>query len=194
MCNSAFQSNQYELHKKAFDTIIEKYNLKTEEKSNEIAELLTNGTDGVNAQQFAEKFGMEVQEAVVFLEWIKVGINFKQTAIDTAKQSGFDDIAKKSGKKKGKKKRWCRDGGYAFARKSSEPWDDESDLCFRIWHARDIEKIQSPKMPYGNVDTDLPVNDKSSFIYKEYLFSNHTHTTMDPLHFVPLVWHINLIL
>lgn len=105
MCNSVFQSNQYELHKKAFDTIIEKYNLKTEQKSNEIAELLTNGTDGVNAQQFAEKFGMEVQEAVVFLEWIKVGINFKQTAIDTAKQSGFDDIAKKAEKKKGKKKR-----------------------------------------------------------------------------------------
>eukprot|EP00536_Pseudo-nitzschia_multiseries_P009717 jgi/Psemu1/288637/fgenesh1_pg.279_\ len=104
VCNSEFQSNQYELHKKAFDAIIEKYNLKTEKRSSEIAELLTNGTDGVNAPEFAEKFGMEVQEAVVFLEWIKVGINFKAQAIDTAKQAGFSDIAKKA-KKGGKQKR-----------------------------------------------------------------------------------------
>mmetsp|Transcript_23669 Transcript_23669/g.65707 ORF Transcript_23669/g.65707 Transcript_23669/m.65707 type:complete len:140 (-) Transcript_23669:1046-1465(-) len=95
VCNSEFQSNQYELHKKAFDAIIEKYNLKTEKRSSEIAELLTNGTDGVNAAEFAEKFGMEVQEAVVFLEWIKVGIDFKTKAIDTAKQAGFNDIHKK---------------------------------------------------------------------------------------------------
>mmetsp|Transcript_38991 Transcript_38991/g.44479 ORF Transcript_38991/g.44479 Transcript_38991/m.44479 type:complete len:112 (+) Transcript_38991:51-386(+) len=84
-----FQTEQYELHKKAFDAIIVKYNLKTEEKSTEISELLTNGTDGVNAANFAEKFGMDVEEAVVFLEWIKIGIKFKTTAVDTAKQSGF---------------------------------------------------------------------------------------------------------
>ena len=84
-----YQTQQYELHKKAFDTIIDKYNLKTEEKSNEIAELLTNGTDGVSAGDFAEKFGMDVQEAVVFLEWIKVGIKFKTEAVDAAKKSGF---------------------------------------------------------------------------------------------------------
>jgi len=96
---SEYQMQQYELHKKAFDTIIEKYNLKTEQKSTEIAELLTNGTDGVNAGEFAEKFGMDVQEAVVFLEWIKVGINFKKTAIDTATKAGFNDIAKKAGQR-----------------------------------------------------------------------------------------------
>ncbi len=112
---SEYQMQQYELHKKAFDTIIEKYNLKTEQKSNEIAELLTNGTDGVNAAAFAEKFGMDIQEAVVFLEWIKVGIKFKQEAIDTAKASGFNNVAKQvikpkpkttgNPKKKGKKNR-----------------------------------------------------------------------------------------
>jgi len=95
VCNSEYQSHQYEIHKKAFDTIIEKYNLKTEKKSTEIAELLTNGTDAVNAGEFAEKFGMDVQEAVVFLEWIKVGVDFKVQAIDTAKKSGFDGIAGK---------------------------------------------------------------------------------------------------
>ena len=51
--------------------------------------LLTNGTDGVSAGDFAEKFGMDVQEAVVFLEWIKVGIKFKTEAVDAAKKSGF---------------------------------------------------------------------------------------------------------
>jgi hypothetical protein len=82
--------NQYELHKKAFDAIIEKYNLKTEEKSTEIAELLTtSGENNVTAQQFADQFGMDVQEAVVFLEWVKVGVKFKEQAIDTAKKAGF---------------------------------------------------------------------------------------------------------
>eukprot|EP00566_Odontella_aurita_P024268 CAMPEP_0113532196 /NCGR_PEP_ID=MMETSP0015_2-20120614/3919_1 /TAXON_ID=2838 /ORGANISM="Odontella" /LENGTH=97 /DNA_ID=CAMNT_0000431119 /DNA_START=97 /DNA_END=390 /DNA_ORIENTATION=- /assembly_acc=CAM_ASM_000160 len=95
-----YQTQQYELHKKAFDAIIEKYNLKTEKRSNEIAVLLTNGTDGVNAGDFAKKFGMDVQEAVVFLEWIKVGIAFKTKAIDTAQQSGFNDIGSKVGKKR----------------------------------------------------------------------------------------------
>ena len=111
--DSDYQMQQYELHKQAFDRIIEKYNLKTEEKSTQIAELLTNGTDGVNAGEFAGKFGMDVQEAIVFLEWIKVGIKFKQEAVDTARQSGFNDIAKKATKpkttgnpkKKGKKNR-----------------------------------------------------------------------------------------
>ena len=88
--NSEYQTQQYELHKKAFDTIIEKYNLKTEEKSTAIAEFLTNGTEGINAGDFAEKFSMDVEEAIVFLEWIKVGIKFKKEAIDTAKQSGFN--------------------------------------------------------------------------------------------------------
>eukprot|EP00534_Pseudo-nitzschia_fraudulenta_P003054 CAMPEP_0201127420 /NCGR_PEP_ID=MMETSP0850-20130426/30273_1 /ASSEMBLY_ACC=CAM_ASM_000622 /TAXON_ID=183588 /ORGANISM="Pseudo-nitzschia fraudulenta, Strain WWA7" /LENGTH=97 /DNA_ID=CAMNT_0047396275 /DNA_START=119 /DNA_END=412 /DNA_ORIENTATION=+ len=95
-----YQTSQYELHKKAFDAIIEKYNLKTEKRSNEIAELLTNGTDGVKAGDFANKFGMDVQEAVVFLEWIKVGIEFKKKAIDTAEQSGFNNISSKVGKKR----------------------------------------------------------------------------------------------
>ena len=113
--NPDYQMQQYELHKKAFDTIIDKYNLKTEQKSTEIAELLTDGADGVNAGEFAEKFGMDVQEAIVFLEWIKVGIKFKQEAVDTAKASGFNNVAKQvmkpkpkttgNPKKKGKKNR-----------------------------------------------------------------------------------------
>lgn len=85
---SEFQANQYELHKKAFDAIIEKYNLKTEQKSTEIAELLTSGSE-VTAPKFAAKFGMDVEEAVVFLEWVKVGVKFKEEAVDAAKKSGF---------------------------------------------------------------------------------------------------------
>jgi hypothetical protein len=86
--------HQFELHKKAFDAIVEKYNLKTEEKSTEIAELLTSGTDSVTAQQFAEKFAMDVQEAVVFLEWVKVGVTFKEQSIDTAKRAGFGAVSR----------------------------------------------------------------------------------------------------
>lgn len=89
VCNSEYQMHQYELHKKAFDTIIEKYNLKTEEKSTEIAELLTGGENSVTPQAFAERFGMDIQEAVVFLEWVKIGVKFKEQSVDTANEAGF---------------------------------------------------------------------------------------------------------
>ena len=91
-CNDAFQADQYTLHKKEFDRIIKAYKLDTEEKSDEIADFLTRGKDAnnaVSAPEFADKFGLAVEEAVVFLEWIKVGVKFKETAIDTAKRSGF---------------------------------------------------------------------------------------------------------
>jgi hypothetical protein len=81
--------NQYELHKRAFDVIVDKYNLKADETATEISELLTGGTNTVSAQDFADRFGMDVQEAVVFLEWVKVGVKFKEQSIDAAKKAGF---------------------------------------------------------------------------------------------------------
>ena len=91
-CNDTFQADQYTLHKQEFDRIVKSYKLDTEEKSEEIATFLTQGKDArnaVSAPAFAEKFGLKIEEAVVFLEWIKVGVKFKETAIDTAKKSGF---------------------------------------------------------------------------------------------------------
>jgi hypothetical protein len=86
--------HQYDLHKKAFDAIIEKYNLKTEQQSTEIAELLTSGENTVTPQAFAERFGMDLEEAVVFLEWIKVGVKFREQTTEMAKKSGLGGIAK----------------------------------------------------------------------------------------------------
>ncbi|CAJ1942406.1 unnamed protein product [Cylindrotheca closterium] len=83
------KEDQYALHKKEFDRIIAKYKLDDPKKAEGIAELLTNQDSGVSAPAFAEKFGMQVEEAVVFLEWIKVGIKFKEEAIDTAKKAGL---------------------------------------------------------------------------------------------------------
>ena len=108
------KEEQYALHKKEFDRIIAKYKLDAPDKTEDIAELLTNQDSGVSAPAFAEKFGMKVEEAVVFLEWIKgeyqslrclfarkkyppdslflsfpVGIKFKEEAIDTAKKAGL---------------------------------------------------------------------------------------------------------
>jgi MYND finger len=92
VCNDAFQADQHTLHKLEFDRIIQTYKLDRDDKATEIAELLTqnneNGT-AVSAPAFATKFGMKLEEAVVFLEWIKVGVRFKEQAIDTAKKSGF---------------------------------------------------------------------------------------------------------
>lgn len=90
VCDDAYQADQYTLHKQEFDRIIKKYKLNTEEKSSAIAEFLTVGEAGsVSAAQFAESFGTTPEEAVVFLEWIQVGVKFKQQAIDVANKSGF---------------------------------------------------------------------------------------------------------
>mmetsp|Transcript_23591 Transcript_23591/g.55878 ORF Transcript_23591/g.55878 Transcript_23591/m.55878 type:complete len:183 (+) Transcript_23591:156-704(+) len=89
VCDSLFQSNQYELHKKAFDVISQKYKLNDDKKATEIADLLTNGVDAITAPEFASKFSMELAEAVTFLEWIKIGVTFKEQSIDTAKKAGL---------------------------------------------------------------------------------------------------------
>jgi len=95
ICNDHHQADQYTLHKGEFDRIIKKYGLDSEEKATEISEFITS-TDSekkVSAQSFADKFGTTPEEAVVFLEWIKVGVKFKEQAIDVAKKSGFNAAA-----------------------------------------------------------------------------------------------------
>jgi len=91
VCNDSYKANQLTLHKQEFDRIIKHYKLDTDEKSEEIATFLTKSGDSsnVSASSFAEKFGTTNEEAVVFLEWIKVGVQFKEQSIDTAKQAGF---------------------------------------------------------------------------------------------------------
>eukprot|EP00568_Trieres_chinensis_P011984 CAMPEP_0183295148 /NCGR_PEP_ID=MMETSP0160_2-20130417/3216_1 /TAXON_ID=2839 ORGANISM="Odontella Sinensis, Strain Grunow 1884" /NCGR_SAMPLE_ID=MMETSP0160_2 /ASSEMBLY_ACC=CAM_ASM_000250 /LENGTH=145 /DNA_ID=CAMNT_0025456581 /DNA_START=125 /DNA_END=560 /DNA_ORIENTATION=- len=95
-CNDAFKADQYTLHKQGFDQIVKKYGLDTEDRSSEIADFLTkSGNASVSPEEFAGKFGMAVQEAVVFLEWIKVGVKFKEETLDAAKKSGSapgDDV------------------------------------------------------------------------------------------------------
>lgn len=106
-CNDGFQADQYTLHKREFDRIIQKYKLDTSQTSSRIADYLTTvqeGEDGnsggngsgVSAPDFANEFGMDVKEAVVFLEWIKVGVKFKEESIDTAEKSGFGVGGQKS--------------------------------------------------------------------------------------------------
>ena len=43
----------------------------------------------MSPNDFAAKFGTTPEEAVVFLEWIKVGIKFKEETLDVAKKSGL---------------------------------------------------------------------------------------------------------
>jgi aspartokinase len=87
-CNDAVQTDQHTLHKKEFDRIRKHYGLDSEEKSTEIAEYMTCG-ETVSAASFAEKFGTSMEEAVVFLEWIQVGVKFKEQTLDAAKKAGF---------------------------------------------------------------------------------------------------------
>ena len=85
------QADSHEIHKKEFDRIRTQYGLTTPENAEKIANMLadTGANEGVSAPKFAEMFGMTTTEAVVFLEWIKVGIKFKEETLDTAKAAGF---------------------------------------------------------------------------------------------------------
>jgi len=66
-------------HKEEFDKIIDKYNLGSEEKAEEIAKFLTDSKkDQVSAKEFATLFGMEVSGAVTFLSFIEKGIKFRE--------------------------------------------------------------------------------------------------------------------
>lgn len=85
------QADSHELHKNEFDRIRTKYGLSSPQQAEKIANLLANtgANEGVSAPAFAEMFGMTTTEAVVFLEWIKVGVKFKEETLDTAKKAGL---------------------------------------------------------------------------------------------------------
>mmetsp|Transcript_6347 Transcript_6347/g.11312 ORF Transcript_6347/g.11312 Transcript_6347/m.11312 type:complete len:141 (-) Transcript_6347:1648-2070(-) len=86
------QADSYTIHKREFDRIRTTYGLDSPEQAEKIAELLsnTNVNEGVSAPEFAKMFGMTPEEAVVFLEWIKVGVKFKE---DTAKNAAGSGLA-----------------------------------------------------------------------------------------------------
>ncbi|KAL7441999.1 hypothetical protein ACHAXM_008203 [Skeletonema potamos] len=95
-CSQPFSTLLIIIHyefQKEFDRIRTKYGLSTPQNAEKIANLLadTGANEGVSAPKFAEMFGMSTTEAVVFLEWIKVGIKFKEETLDTAKRAGFGD-------------------------------------------------------------------------------------------------------
>lgn len=75
------QAESHEIHKREFDRIRKKYGLDNPEKAGQIAELLANtdANEGVSAPEFAKMFGMSTEEAVVFLEWIKVSYTSQNT-------------------------------------------------------------------------------------------------------------------
>jgi len=85
------QADSHEIHKQEFDKIRTKYGLSSPANAEKIANMLadTGANERVSAPKFAKMFGMSTTEAVVFLEWIKVGIKFKEETLDTAKKAGF---------------------------------------------------------------------------------------------------------
>jgi len=83
------RADSYSLHKAEFDRIRLKYGF--DKKADEISNLLTmqGNEGGVSVNDFAERFGTTPEEAMVFLEWIKVGVKFKEETLDVAKKAGF---------------------------------------------------------------------------------------------------------
>ena len=85
------QADSHTIHKREFDRIRVKYGLDSPKNAEKIADMLSNkaANEGVSAPHFAKMFGMSTEEAVVFLEWIKVGVKFKEEVLDNSKKSGL---------------------------------------------------------------------------------------------------------
>ncbi len=85
------QADSHSIHKREFDRVRVKYGLDSPKNAEKIADLLSNkaANEGVSAPQFAKMFGMRTEEAVVFLEWIKVGVKFKEEVLDSSEKSGL---------------------------------------------------------------------------------------------------------
>lgn len=84
------------MHKREFDRIRLKYNLDNPSNAERIANMLSssssssssssnNSTATVSATEFATTFGMQIPEAVIFLEWIMIGVKFKEDVLDKNK-------------------------------------------------------------------------------------------------------------
>ena len=77
------------LHKQEFDRIRLKYNLDNPNNAERIANMLSSSSSSssttaaaVSASEFATTFGMQIPEAVIFLEWIMIGVKFKEDVLD----------------------------------------------------------------------------------------------------------------
>ena len=72
---------EIEDHHKEFMNIIAKYALNSDEKAEEISLFLTNADKkAVSAEEFANLFEMELEEAITFLSFIQKGIEFKKNS------------------------------------------------------------------------------------------------------------------
>lgn len=77
------QEDDLEALKKNFDYVCDKYNLRSEEKSSQIADFLTDpSASNFDTKAVADKFGMSMKDANAFMMWIQVGTQFKKEVID----------------------------------------------------------------------------------------------------------------
>ena len=68
-------------HKQKFEEVVKKYNLSSEEKSQEIAHYITKNKR-VSVKEFATLFAMNQKEAQVFLSFVEKGLKFKEKYVD----------------------------------------------------------------------------------------------------------------
>lgn len=80
------------MHKQEFDRIRLKYNLDNPNNAERIANMLSSSSSSssttaavVSAGEFASTFGMRLHDAVIFLEWIMIGVKFKEDVLDKNK-------------------------------------------------------------------------------------------------------------
>ncbi len=83
MASFLFIMHDIQKHKEAFDKILDKYDLRSEEKADEIANFLTSHSDSlVSLDEFARLFAMSKEEAHIFLSFVARGLKFKEEHLD----------------------------------------------------------------------------------------------------------------
>eukprot|EP00976_Prorocentrum_cordatum_P055168 1112820-Prorocentrum_minimum.AAC.4 len=74
--------------KESFNRVCQKYGLTTEENAGKLADILTSTEkDAVTPKELGEMFGMTQKDAFTFLQWINVGVSFKEQVLDPSAQS-----------------------------------------------------------------------------------------------------------
>jgi hypothetical protein len=66
-----------------FDKICKKYGLTSDENAGKLADLLCDSEHkSVSPNEVGQMFGMTKKDAFAFLQWINVGISFKEQVMD----------------------------------------------------------------------------------------------------------------
>lgn len=83
------EANQMRMHHVAFQEVVKKYGLDSEDKAERLSAFMTfDQHDGgtITPSMLEAEFGLTDADAKTFLSWVQVGVKFKQENLDGTKE------------------------------------------------------------------------------------------------------------